>query len=107
MARYAQNKLNATDRIVFFGAPQMYVDFGSIKYLVPDIAGQDIANPLTMPFDPRVLPDDKQPVFIFLPFRRGELAFVRQAYPKGTVEELPSPIPGATEPLLTIYRVTN
>ena len=107
LARYAQGKLDSSDRIVFFGAPQMYVGFGSIKYLVPDIAGQDIADPLTAPFDPKTLPDDKQPVFIFLPFRRSELAYVQQTYPNGKVEELPSPIPGATEPLLTIYRVAN
>ncbi len=107
LARYAQTTLNSSDRIVFFGAPQMYVDFGSIKYLVPDITGQDIANPLTAPFDPKILPDGKQPVFVFLPFRRGELAYVQQTYPNGSIEELPSPIPGATQPLLTIYRVTN
>ena len=87
--------------MVFFGAPQMYIGFGSIKYLMPDIAGQDIPEPLTAPFDPKTLPDDKQPVFIFMPFRRNELTFVQQTYPNGRVEELPSPMPGATEPLLT------
>ncbi len=94
--------------MVLFGAPQLYIDFGSIKYLEPDIAGQDITTPLTTPFDPKTLPlDDKRPVFIFMPSRRNELAFVQQTYPNGTIEELSSPIPGATEPLLTIYRVAN
>jgi hypothetical protein len=107
LARYAQTKLDAArDRLVFFGAPQMYVDFGSVKYLAPEIAGQDITDPLTGPFDPKLLPDDKQPIFVFMPFRRSELAFVQQTYPNGHVEELSSPVPGATEPLLTIYRVT-
>ena len=78
------------------------------NYLLPDIAGQDIPEPLTAPFDPKTLPDDKQPVFIFMPFRRNELAFVQQTYPNGRVEELPSPIPGATEPLLVyVYRVAK
>jgi hypothetical protein len=94
-------------RLVFFGAPHMYIGFGSIKYLVPDIAGQDILKPLTAPFDPKTLPDDKQPVFVFMPLRRNELVFVQQTYPDGRVEELPSPIPGATGPLLTIYRAAN
>jgi hypothetical protein len=58
------------------------------QYLVPDIAGQDIADPLTAPFDPQTLPDDKQPVFIFLPFRRND-SHVQQTYPNGTAEELP------------------
>jgi phage shock protein PspC (stress-responsive transcriptional regulator) len=107
LARYAQEKLDPSYRLVFFGAPQMYIDFGSIKYLVPDITGQDIPGPLTAPFDPKMLPDDKQPIFVFMPFRRNELDFVRQIYPNGRVEELPSPIPGATEPLLTIYRAAN
>jgi phage shock protein PspC (stress-responsive transcriptional regulator) len=107
LARYAQTKLDPSYRMVFFGAPQMYIDFGSIKYLVPEIAGQDVAKPLDTPFDPKTLPDNKKPIFIFMPARRGELAYVQQTYPNGSVEELPSPIPGATEPLLTIYRVAN
>ncbi|HTP10686.1 MAG TPA: glycosyltransferase family 39 protein [Anaerolineae bacterium] len=108
LARYAKAQLDpARDRMVFFGAPQMYIDFGSIKYLVPDVAGQDVADPLTAPFDPKILPDDKRPVFIFMPFRLNELAFVQQTYPHGTVEQLVSPIPGATEPLLTVYRAAN
>jgi hypothetical protein len=107
LARYAREKLDSSYRMVFFGAPQMYIDFGSIKYLVPDIAGQDVADPLTAPFDPKTLPDDKRPIFIFMPYRRGELAFVQQTYPNGSVEELASPVPGATDPLLTIYRVAN
>jgi phage shock protein PspC (stress-responsive transcriptional regulator) len=107
LARYAQDKLDSSYRLLFFGAPQMYIDFGSIKYLVPDIAGQDIREPLAAPFDPKTLPDDKRPVFVFMPFRRNELVYVQQTYPNGRVEELPSPIPGATEPLLTIYRVAN
>ena len=107
LARYAQAKLDSSYRMVFFGAPQMYIDFGSIKYLAPDIAGQDVADPLTTPFDPGTLPDGKHPIFIFMPFRRNELAFVQQTYPNGSVEELLSPIPGATDSLLTIYRVAQ
>ena len=66
---------------------------------------KDISDPLQAPFDPRTLPDDKQPVFIFMPFRRNELAFVQQTYPNGHVEELPSTMYDAAGPLLTIYRV--
>jgi phage shock protein PspC (stress-responsive transcriptional regulator) len=107
LVHYAQENLDSSDRMVFFGAPQMYIGFGSIKYLLPDIAGQDVPEPLTAPFDPQTLPDGRQPVFIFMPFRRSELAFVQQTYPNGRVEELPSPMPGATESLLTVYRVAN
>jgi hypothetical protein len=105
LVQYAQKELDSSYRMVFFGAPEMYIDFGSIKYLLPDIAGQDVSERLTAPFDPRTLPADKQPIFFFMPFRRSELAFVQQTYPNGRVEELPSRAPGATEPLLTIYRL--
>jgi hypothetical protein len=107
LVRYAQEELDPTYRVVFFGAPELYIGFGSIKYLLPDIAGQDVPEPLYAPFDPRTLPDDKQPIFVFMPFRRSELAFVEQTYPNGRVEELLSPVPSATEPLLTIYRVAK
>jgi hypothetical protein len=107
LAHYAQEKLDPSYRMVFFGAPQMYIDFGSIKYLVPEIAGQDVIDPLLAPFDPKTLPDDKQPVFIFMPMRRGELAYVQQTYPNGQVIELPSPLPGQNASLLTVYRVTQ
>lgn len=107
LIRYAQEKLDPSYRMVFFGAPQMYVDFGSIKYLMPEIAGQDIPEPLTKPFDPTTRLDDKQPIFVFMPFRYNELTFVQQTYPNGHVEELSSPVPGATEPLLYVYRVAK
>jgi hypothetical protein len=106
LIRYMQeNELGANSRIVFFGAPEMYVDFGSIKYVLNDVESLDIAEPLSAPFDPAQLPADKKPIFFFMPARRGELEFVRQTYPGGRVEELPSPQPGASEPLLYVYRI--
>jgi hypothetical protein len=104
--RYAQEKLGPSYRMVYFGAPQMYIDFGSIKYLLPDIDSIDISEPLTGPFSPASLPaDGKQPVFIALPSRRSELDFVRQTYPTGHFEEIPSPVPGAAEPIVFVYRI--
>ncbi len=107
LIRYVQAKLDPSYRMVFFGAPQMYIEFGSIKYLLPEITGQDIPEPLTAPFDPTVLLDDKQPVFFFMPFRYPEFTFVQQTYPNGYVEELASPVPGAIEPLLYVYRIAK
>jgi hypothetical protein len=105
LVRYAQRNLNSSYRMVFFGAPQMYIDFGSIKYLIPQITGEDITEPLTAPFDPAILPAEKHPVFIFMPARYNELAFVQQTYPNGHVDALPSPMPGVYDPILYIYRV--
>jgi hypothetical protein len=107
IVHYAQEKLDPSYRMVFFGAPQVYIDFGSIKYLIPEIEGTDIPQPLTAPLDPQLLSGDKQPIFLFTSSRRNDLAFVQQTYPNGQVEELPSPMPGATEPLLTIYRLAE
>jgi hypothetical protein len=106
LIRYMQeNKLDASWRIVYFGAPEMYVDFGSIKYILNDVEAVDIAEPLTAPFDAARLSADKKPIFFFMPARSAELKYVQQAYPGGRVEELPSPQPGVPGPLLYIYRV--
>jgi Dolichyl-phosphate-mannose-protein mannosyltransferase len=106
LIRYMQeHELGADRRIIYFGAPEMYVDFGAIKYILNDVEAVDIAEPLTAPPDPAQLSADKQPIFFFMPARNAELKFVQQAYPGGRVEELPSPQPGAPGPMLYVYRV--
>jgi hypothetical protein len=102
---YARDTLGSDWRIYFFGAPRMYVGFGSIPYLVPAVEGKDIIDPLIGPLDSALIATDKQPIFVFLPERRNELAFVRQTFPDGVVEEIPSPLGG--EPLFIVYRLTQ
>jgi hypothetical protein len=105
LIRYMQeNRLGADWRIVFFGAPEMYVDFGSIKYVLNEVETVEVTEPPTTPLEVPPLPADKKPIFFFMPARRAELDVVQQAYPGGRIEALLSPQPGATEPLLYVYR---
>jgi 4-amino-4-deoxy-L-arabinose transferase-like glycosyltransferase len=73
----------------FFGAPRIYWNFGSMTFLAPGVAGQDVLEPLTAP------PDRGEPgigqVFVFLPERIPELPWVQQAYPQGHLLEFYDP----------------
>jgi hypothetical protein len=57
----------------------------TLPYLVPDIDAQDIDQPLDSAPDWQL----KGPtVFVFLPERESELAFVTTAYPQGSKLEI-------------------
>lgn len=104
IVRYAQEKqLGPDDVMVFFGAPRMYIDFGSIAYLAPEVPGLDIHEPLTTTLSAEALPPHLRPTFIFLPERVNELDFVKQTYPSGEIEMIASPQDGST--MLVVYRV--
>ncbi|MCZ7571986.1 MAG: glycosyltransferase family 39 protein [Ardenticatenaceae bacterium] len=103
LGEYARDVLGPDWRIYFFGPPRMYVGFGSIPYLAPNVEGVDIHQPLTVPPDRGLAPADKGAAFVFLPERREELALVRQTFPGSAVEEIPSPLGGT--PLFIVYRV--
>lgn len=70
----------------FFGAPRIYWNFGTMTFLAPRVPGQDVVEPLSAP--PDFVDDSRGAVFIFLPERIGELAWVQQAYPGGHVREV-------------------
>ncbi|HEY4688339.1 MAG TPA: glycosyltransferase family 39 protein [Anaerolineae bacterium] len=105
MAHYALDKLGPDWRIYFFGAPRMYHDFGTIPYIAPMVEGVDITEPLTASLDPNLVQPDKNAAFIFLPERQGELDFVKQTFPNGTLEEIPSFWEGDPNPFFVVYRV--
>jgi phage shock protein PspC (stress-responsive transcriptional regulator) len=107
IAHYASDHLGPDWRMYFFGPPRMYINFGSIAYLVPDIEGRDIPDPLTAPPPIDFAPNDKNAAFIFLPERRAELDLVRQTYPNGEGEVIPSPRLNDPNPLFYVYRVTK
>jgi 4-amino-4-deoxy-L-arabinose transferase-like glycosyltransferase len=69
----------------FFGAPRIYWSFGTMTFLAPAVVGQDVVEPLSAPPD---FVDEGQPaVFVFLPERAAELAWVQQAFPDGRLQE--------------------
>jgi hypothetical protein len=72
----------------FFGAPRIYWGFGTMGFLAPGIPAQDVVEPLTAPPDFTLEGSDyPRAVFLFLPERAGELAWVQQAFPGGQVRE--------------------
>lgn len=72
--------------IYFFGWPRMgYFSIASIAYLAPEMQGQDVMEPLK---EPPTWALHQPTLFIFLPERQAELAWVQQRYPTGEVQEV-------------------
>jgi 4-amino-4-deoxy-L-arabinose transferase-like glycosyltransferase len=69
----------------FFGAPRIYWSFGSMSFLALQVSGRDVVEPLSAP--PDLGNAGHSAVFVFLPERAGELAWVQQAYPRGSLRE--------------------
>jgi hypothetical protein len=105
LGKYAHEELGEDWRMYFFGAPRMYIGFGSIPYIANEVEGEDIHQPLTDPPEPGFVRTDKHAAFIFLPERRAELELLQQTYPGGEVEVVPSPVPDQEDPLYILYRV--
>jgi hypothetical protein len=103
LGTYARDHLGPEWRIYFFGHPRMYVGFGSIPYLAPEVEGLDMYNVLQTPPERSLIPADKHAAFVFLPERRGELEMVRTTFPDGEVREIPSPLHEGS--LFTMYFV--
>jgi hypothetical protein len=79
----------------------MYWGFATIPYLAPDAKGIDIIDPITEQVPKHQAPAQKGAVYIFLPDRLGELAFIQAAYPHGEKRELISPVDN--EVMVTLY----
>jgi uncharacterized membrane protein len=103
LAAYANRRLGTDTRIIFFGWPRMSVNFGSTPYLAPDIERVDVMDPLPGPPPRDMAGADKDAAFVFVPEREPELALVRETFPVGTLETVPSPVGG--DPLFVVYRV--
>jgi 4-amino-4-deoxy-L-arabinose transferase-like glycosyltransferase len=103
LGHYAGDRLGPDWRIYLFGAPRLYAGFGSIPYLARGVEGVDVSAPLTAPPSPSLVQLDKHAAFVFLPERQRELDLVRQTFPGGELETVPSPLGG--DPLYLIYRV--
>lgn len=77
--------------VYFFGAPRIYFKFPTITFLAPTATGEDILEPITSPDELPEMPDDRRPVFIFLPERQEELEVVQERFPEGEVERVSRP----------------
>ena len=88
------NQLDGGTHAYFFGAPRIYWSFGSMSFLAPGVMGQDVIEPLpsTARSEGRQAPPDfvdrsYAAVFVLLPERAGELAWVQQSLPDGRLRE--------------------
>lgn len=91
-------------RINFAGAPAMFWDYPTLPFLVPNADAFDLLEPLTAP--PRrddMVPPGRGGAFIFLPWRVGELEYVRQSFPAGELQEFRNP--GSGQVIGTLYVV--
>lgn len=93
-----------TDRyqVYFFGAPYMYLGIGSLKYLAPNLKGQDVIDPVATPQDLDFVKGARTGIFAFVPGRVNELAQVMKKFPGGARHDYAKP---DGQPLLTIYEV--
>jgi 4-amino-4-deoxy-L-arabinose transferase-like glycosyltransferase len=69
----------------FFGAPRMWVDFGSATFISKN-PYYDVIEPLAGP--PAFVDPAYNAAFIILPERGQDLELIRQAYPNGRLEEV-------------------
>jgi hypothetical protein len=84
IGHYAQ-ELDAGYRTFFFGPPRLGWSFGSMAFLAPQVAAQDVVEPLRAP--PDFVDAGRDATFLFLPERLGELAWVQAEFPAGRVRE--------------------
>ncbi len=85
-----------------FGAPLMYVDHPTLRYLAGDGERFDVLEPLLPDQRPAMVTRERWLVFMFLSERLGELETVRRYFPGGETVQFGGRF---RSHLLTIYRV--
>lgn len=99
LARYLQQR-GGDYQIYLLSSGEVLSDNGVLHYMLYGTPAVDILEPLTGP--PTFVDPSRDAVFVFLPSRRGELQWVRQAYPQGRLREFARP---DGRPLFTLYDV--
>jgi 4-amino-4-deoxy-L-arabinose transferase-like glycosyltransferase len=85
MIAHHLRQLDGDSQAYLFGAPRLYWSFGTMNFLAPEIPGFDVLEPLGAA--PDFVDRTQAAVFIFLPERAGELAWVAEAFPDGETRE--------------------
>jgi 4-amino-4-deoxy-L-arabinose transferase-like glycosyltransferase len=98
--------LGPNTQIYFFGAPRMYGNIGTMRYLLADVPKIDVLEPLENRFEPDPAPEKNNLLFVFLPERANELAWVQESFPGGQTAEIASPA-RPDKILYTTYVVTK
>jgi 4-amino-4-deoxy-L-arabinose transferase-like glycosyltransferase len=99
LARYLQQR-GGTYQVYLLSNGEVLSDNGVLRYMLYGAPVVDVLEPLSGP--PTFVDASREAVFVFLPSRRGELQWVRQAYPQGRVREFAG-LDG--RPLFTLYDV--
>jgi hypothetical protein len=89
MGHYLQD-LEGDYQAYLFGAPSLYWKFGTMPFMAPEVRGTDVVEPLDGPpdfLDSNANTPGQGMVFLFLPDRSGEMAWVQQALPGGEIRE--------------------
>lgn len=101
LARYLQQR-GGNYQVYLLSSGEVLADNGVLRYMLYERPVVDVLEPLSGP--PAFVDPSRDAVFVFLPARRGELQWVRQAYPQGSVREFAG-LDG--RPLFTLYDVRN
>lgn len=84
LARYIRS-LGPGYRTYLLGAPRLYFDFSTIRFIAQGSEGVDVHNVADeVPIRSEV---EKEVVFILLPSHLDALSFIRRYYPNGALEE--------------------
>ena len=94
--------VQSDDAAVFFhGAPDIYWDFGTLRFLARDVAGQNVPP---VGEGPKLEPDVTRGMrFVFVPSRLDELDDIRMRYPGGVESQVTSEVDGRL--LYALYEV--
>jgi hypothetical protein len=85
MAYYLRD--HAQDAAVYFvGAPILYLDHPTLRFIAGSIQGQDVLQPMQQQ-DVPAIPAGKRALFLFTPERNRELIIVQERFPRGVIEE--------------------
>ncbi len=90
----AVRALGPKGSVVLAGAPFVYWDFPTYAFLEPQARGRDAPDHISAPLPADAVPKGETVLFVFVPERSGELAFVRKTFPDGLASTLNSPVDG-------------
>jgi 4-amino-4-deoxy-L-arabinose transferase-like glycosyltransferase len=91
-------------RVYFVAPPYIYLGIGSRKFLMPQLNGQDVLDPITSAEDLEFVRPSHPALFVFVPAREQELPIVQEAFPGGTVRRFNKP---DGKSLFVIYQVNT
>jgi 4-amino-4-deoxy-L-arabinose transferase-like glycosyltransferase len=72
----------------FFGAPRLFYNNGTIRFIASGIRGSDVGATIQMADELPPLPDGLRPIFIFIPERADELRAIQERYPLGSLRRV-------------------